>query len=191
MEEYFIRKYMPKCEATTFLQNLESFRCKNNPWTSALKDKKVLVVHPFSELISNQYNNYRNMLYHGTDILPRFDLRTVKAVQTIAGNKDSRFDTWFDALDYMVDESLKQEFDIAIIGCGAYGFPLAAELKKHGKQAFHLGGVTQTLFGIRGKRFDEAEDYSLLRNFYNEYWCHPAEGDKPQGFTNVEGGCYW
>jgi len=54
-------------------------------------------------------------------------LLTLKAVQTIANTKDDRFDTWFDALDYMYNEALKLDFDVALIGCGAYGYPLAAK----------------------------------------------------------------
>ena len=45
---------------------------------------------------------------------------------------------------------MKFDFDVALIGCGAYGFPLAAKLKTAGKQAIHLGGVLQALFGIKG-----------------------------------------
>ena len=42
------------------------------------------------------------------------------------------------------------DYDIALIGCGAYGFPLAAHAKRMGKQAIHMGGSLQLLFGIRG-----------------------------------------
>ena len=41
------------------------------------------------------------------------------------------------------------EFDIAIIGCGAYGMPLSLFVKDLGKKAIHLGGNVQYLFGIR------------------------------------------
>lgn len=34
------------------------------------------------------------------------------------------------------------EFDIAIIGCVDYGFPLAAHIKRIGKQATHIGDAT-------------------------------------------------
>ena len=50
---------------------------------------------------------------------------------------------------------MEEIFDVAIIGCGAYGMPLAAMLKQAGKQAIHLGGATQLLFGIKGKRWEE------------------------------------
>lgn len=81
--------------------------------------------------------------------MPEFELKVLKAVQTLAGGQDDRFTDWFEALDYMYCEALKMEFDVAIIGCGAYGMPLAAKLKQAGKKAVHLGGVTQILFGIK------------------------------------------
>ena len=50
----------------------------------------------------------------------------------------------------MKNQIVKTDFDIAIIGAGAYGFSLAAFIKKIGKKAVHLGGPTQVLFGIKG-----------------------------------------
>ena len=75
-------------------------------------------------------------------------------------------------------------FDIAIIGCGAYGMPLAAYCKQIGKKAVHLGGATQLLFGIKGKRWD---NYSL----YNDYWVRPLESETPRNAGKIESGCYW
>ena len=115
---------------------------------------------------------------------------TLKAIQTLCGEKDERFGTWFDALDYMYKEAMKIDFDIAIIGCGAYGMPLAAMLKKAGKQAIHLGGATQLLFGIKGRRWEENYP-SKIATFFNEYWVYPAESEKPKNASTVEMGCYW
>lgn len=119
-----------------------------------------------------QYQNVREKIfdkaYPGMDVLPKFDLQTIKAVQTISGNRDSRFQTWFEALSWMEEECRKREFYIAIIGCGAYGFPLAASVKRMGKIAVHLGGSTQILFGILGRRWENRKDF--MSNVVNEYW---------------------
>lgn len=95
------------------------------------------------------------------------------------------------ALDWMCQEALKIEFDVAIIGCGAYGFPLAVKLKQAGKQAIHLGGATQLLFGIKGKRWEENPVFGYVQKFFNESWVYPSESEKPQKASVVEGGCYW
>lgn len=107
----------------------------DNPWSSALKGKRVLVIHPFAETIQFQYKR-REALFLNTNILPEFTLFTLKAVQSQAGNK-SEFKDWFEALQWMKDEMDKIDYDICLIGCGAYGFHLAAHCKRRGKQAIH------------------------------------------------------
>jgi hypothetical protein len=113
----------------------------------------------------------------------------LKAVQTIGDNNEFGFDTWFDALKYMYDEAMKRDFDVVIIGCGEYGMPLAAMLKKAGKKAIHLGGVTQCLFGIKGSRWVNSPIDKKIP--MNDYWIYPDESETPSGAQNVEGGCYW
>ncbi len=161
----------------------------SNPWTRALKGKKVLVVHPFSDTITKQYRKREHLFEN--DLLPEFELKTIKAVQSIAGEK-TPFADWFEALDYMKSEINKTDYDICLIGAGAYGFPLAAHVKRMGKKSIHIGGSLQLLFGIRGKRW-ESPDYH--RNNYpgliNKYWVSPSEQEKPTNANKVEDGCYW
>lgn len=159
----------------------------NEPWSYQLKDKKVLLVHPFEDSIKHQFDQ-KDLLYKNPKILPDFELKTIKAVQTIAGQK-SEFETWFDALESMKDQISKTDFDIAIIGCGAYGFPLASFVKDLGKQAIHLGGVTQLMFGIKGKRWEEWQHYTDLRKNDGQEWIFANE--IPENYKKIEGGCYW
>lgn len=121
------------------------------PWTRYLKGKKILVIHPFEDSIKYQYTR-RKEIFSNENILPDFKLITLKAVQTVANTK-SPFNDWFEALNWMEDKINDIEFDIAIIGCGAYGLPLAAYIKQLGKQAIHMAGGTQLLFGILGNRW--------------------------------------
>ena len=130
-------------------------------------------------------------MFPGTSILPEFDLRTLTAVQTIAGERDDRFETWFDALEWMEEEALNIDFDVAIIGCGAYGLPLSARLKEAGKQTIHLGGAVQILFGIKGKRWVEEDRFQYVRDWFNDSWVFPQEKDIPRRAKEVEGGIYW
>lgn len=171
----------------TSLGNLEPYYYPENPWSKDLKGKKVLVIHPFAETIESQYHK-RELIFPGTDILPEFDLVTLKAVQTIAGEVDYRFENWFEALDWMESQISTIDFDVAIIGCGAYGFPLAAKVKDMGKIAIHLGGASQLLFGIKGSRWDSNKK---INRWYNEAWTRPNENDKPKNAGAVESACYW
>ena len=189
-EEYYLNSYGNKQLQTTYLLDLEPWSSPEKPWSAALNGKKVLVIHPFKETIERQYKR-REEIFPGTDILPKFELITLKAVQTVAGEKDNRFSTWFDALEWMYQEAMKIDFDVAIIGCGAYGFPLAAKLKQAGKQAIHLAGATQLLFGIKGKRWEENTAFAYVQKFFNDAWVYPSDEDKPKAANKVEGGCYW
>jgi hypothetical protein len=122
----------------------------SDPWTKVLEGKKVLVVHPFSETIKKQYANRDKLFKH--KVLPTFELKTLKSVVSHAG-ENTQFNNWFVALEYMKTEIDTTDYDICLIGAGAYGFHLAAHVKRMGKKSVHLGGSLQLLFGIKGKRW--------------------------------------
>ena len=179
------------------LRLLEPFWSKK-PWTSALEGKKILVVHPFNKVIEEQYKIRQN-LFKSKDVLPTFkSLVVIKAVQSI-GKGDNRFKDWFEALDYKKNEIDKVDYDICLIGAGAYGFPLAAHVKRKGKKSVHLGGSLQLLFGIKGKRWEDpnygVKEWGVSVGSYselmNEYWVKPGEKFKPKKAEQVEGACYW
>lgn len=158
----------------------------DHPWSRALRGKKVLIIHPFAETIVKQYQR-RMHLWENKDVLPEFELYTIKAVQSIAG-EEVPFKDWFEALHHMEEQMDAIDYDIAIIGCGAYAFHLAAHAKRMGKKAIHFGGATQILFGIKGKRWDELP---AVNKFYNEYWVYPSKEETPKRKESVENGCYW
>jgi hypothetical protein len=186
IEERFLEKNFPKAKRIK-LAELEPY-LQEDPWTEVLEGKKVLVIHPFNNTIEQQYNTTREALFIDSRVLPKFkSLETIKAVQTIAGNA-SDYKDWFAALDYMKAEMEKKDFDTVIIGCGAYGFPLAAHAKRMGKKAIHLGGPTQILFGIKGKRW---LDKPQFKKIINEYFVLPSDEDKVYNAKKVEGACYW
>jgi len=161
----------------------------NAPWSRALEGKKVLVIHPFQKSIEQQYEK-RKLLFKN-NLLPNFELKTIKAVQTLAHEK-SEFKTWFEALDSMKQQMDKIDYDIALIGCGAYGFNLAAHAKRMGKKSFHLGGALQVLFGILGKRYENPKHRDgFYLKLFNEHWTRPTNEEKPQNSKLVENDCYW
>lgn len=165
---------------------MDCFYRQEEPWTQALVGKKILVVHPFAGTIEAQYKK-REFLFENPKVLPEFEkLEIVKAVQSLGGGEE--FASWFDALEYMKCEIEKKDFDIALLGCGAYGMPLAAHIKKMGKKAIHMGGILQFLFGIKGKRYEENASTS---KYINDYFVSPSLSDRPAVADKVEGGCYW
>jgi hypothetical protein len=168
------------------LNDLEPFSVET-PWSMALEGQTVLLVHPFEATIRHQYAN-RHLLFDDPRVLPEFTLKTYKTIQSLAGN-DTGFNTWFDALDHMCSDISKIDFDIALIGAGAYGMSIAAYVKRMGKKAVHMGGITQLLFGIKGGRWDLSPKYS--QHLYNEHWIRPLSEDRPNNYKTVENGSYW
>ncbi len=169
------------------LFDIEPYR-HASPWTQYLAGRDVLIIHPFADTIRSQYSINRQALFSDRLVLPPFRLHTLKAVQSIAGNRPSRFADWFEALDWMFKQALAISANVVILGCGAYGFPLAARLKAAGRKVIHLGGCTQVLFGIRGARWDADPVISKL---YNPFWKRPSASERPPFVEHVEQGCYW
>lgn len=155
---------------------------QDQPWTLGLKGRKVLVIHPFEESIRENYK-IKDKLFGNPEFLPDFELITLKAVQSIAGNK-TPYETWFEALKDMEDKMDRIDYDIALIGAGAYGLALGAHAKRVGKKAVHIGGILQLFFGIKGKAWNKL-------GVYNEHWTSPLETEVPQDFKKVEAGRYW
>jgi hypothetical protein len=99
----------------------------------------------------------------------------------------------------MKSEIDKVDYDICLIGCGAYGFHLAAHVKRTGKKAVHLGGALQLLFGIKGKRWEDPYygvhkwkiPYGSYTNLMNEFWVRPSINETPINAEKVENSCYW
>jgi hypothetical protein len=183
-ESRIIRRFATSAKLAE-LTSLEPYYHKN-PWSRCLKGRKVLVIHPFEQSIRRQFL-HRDKIWQDQRCLPDFELDTIKPPLSDALAK-SGFQDWFDALQYMKTEISKKDFDVAIVGAGAYSLPLVAYIKRKGKSAIHLGGATQTLFGIKGRRWD---NNAFFARSYNDYWSRPLEEETPHNAAVVEDGCYW
>ena len=170
---------------STFLLNLEPYY-HQTPWSKALKGKKVLIIHPMTESIKYQFLHNREKLFRNEEVLPEFRLITLKAKYF----DDPVYDTWDKIYSYYTENIKRIDFDIAIIGCGPWGMPLAAEIKKMGKIAIHLGGATQLLFGITGNRWDKFYP-EFTKEYVNEFWIRPSQEEKPSWAKNYDHNAYW
>lgn len=193
-KEFFLDEYLHKVDKIQ-LMYLDPF-WSERPWTRILEGKKILIVHPFADSIQSQYRK-REFLFKKEKTLPTFkSIQTIKAVQSLGG-QNNNFQDWFEALSYMKSEIDKCDFDICLIGCGAYGFPLAAHVKRLGKKAIHMGGSLQLLFGIMGNRWDHDKPhyengvYIYYAGLANEHWIRPSLSDRPSNHALVENSCYW
>ena len=158
------------------------------PWTSVLRGKRVLVVSPFTDTMVKQYAR-RELLFDNPEVLPEFaELIPLKAVQSIAGTPTD-YPDWFTALDSMKAQMSAIDYDVALIGCGAYGMHLAAHAKRMGRIGIHTAGWTQMLFGIYGNRW--LNDEPQFKRFINPNWVRPSAEETPANAKTIENGCYW
>ena len=157
------------------------------PWSAALKHRRVLVVHPFASSIQRQFQLNRFAIFDNPNVLPEMDLQVLAPPQTLAPLTGG-YATWLEAFAHLKETVLQQDFDVALLGCGAYGLPLGAAIKATGRQAIHLGGALQVLFGIRGRRWEQLPEISALMN---DNWVRPTQQETPASASRVDEGCYW
>ena len=193
-ENYFIDKCSSKNMLVALPDLTHPWRMQTL-WTHGLAGKRVLVVHPFASTIESQYQK-RERLFPGKELLPEFTLLTYRPVMSIGEYRDERFASWFDALEFMFGEIAGLSFDAALLGCGAYGFPLAVRIHERlGKTAIHIGGTLQLFFGIMGRRWDGSRfgrgvDEEFLP-YYSTDWVYPSAEETPAEAGKVEYGPYW
>jgi len=185
-EDAVVSRYAPQA-ALCELRDLEPYY-HPAPWSQYLAGRRVLVVHPFASTIEAQFKNQRRKLFLDPMVLPEFQLITILPPQTLAGNNGG-YESWSVALGHLCQEVAKRDFEVAIVGCGAYGLPLGAFVKSQlQRPCIHLGGATQLLFGVSGLRWEKMASF---RPLINEHWRRPAVEERPSNWQKVENGCYW
>jgi len=179
------KRFAPRASLTE-IDALEPYY-NDRPWSRHLAGKRVLVLSPFAATIEAQYRR-RNQIWRAKpDVLPEFELRTVR-VPLSSYLVKPQYPDWFAGLDAMCRQMAAEPFDAALIGAGAWSIPLAAHAKSLGAWAIHLGGVTQILFGVKGRRWEGNE---RIMAFCNEAWVHPSAAETPHNAEALEGGCDW
>jgi hypothetical protein len=168
------------------IRSLEPYY-SNEPWSEVLSGKRVLVLHPFVDTINKQCQRRLEIWPGQPEILPAFELMTIKTPLSAARVK-SPFSDWFETVSYLKSRMESLTFDVAVVGAGAYSLPLVVHARKLGKIGIHLGGATQILFGIKGLRWDR---HPVISTFYNSAWRRPSNEETPQENFDPEVGGYW
>lgn len=190
-DEYLIKNYNPNITPVEIQCMGDHIAFLPDPWTLALRHKKILVIHPFAASIEQQYAK-RKLLFAQKEVLPEFELLTLPAVLSNGGaSVKLPYQDWFEALAHMCEQIDQLDFDVALVGAGAYGMFLAAHCKKIGKQALHLGGALQLLFGIKGGRWEKEYPPEFSARLFNEHWRKPSAEETPPEAEKVENACYW
>lgn len=184
-QEYILNKYN-KNAVKILNKSVEPFYF-DTPWSAELKDKKVLVINPFAKSFKEQYLK-REKIWSNIEVLPKMKLTLYKNIQSAGGA--GPHNNWVESLNYMKEEISKLDFDIALLGCGAYGMPLSSFIKTIlNKTSIYIGGGIQILFGVIGNRWLDSRQ--AAGKYFNEHWIRPSPEERPPAFYTIEGGCYW
>ncbi|WP_232630421.1 hypothetical protein [Methylobacterium sp. Leaf118] len=170
------------------LLHIDSFEpwYHRDPWSGALSGKRVVVLHPFAATIERQYARRREV-WENREILPEFDLRTVRMPLSPA-LAPPRYGSWHEQFDHLLGEIESRPYDVVIVGAGGISLPVSAQACASGKVGFHMGGLTQILFGILGRRWEKSAAVAAQRNVA---WVRPSGDEAPATARKVEQGCYW
>ena len=158
------------------------------PWSAALEGKTVLIIHPFEESIRSQYAR-RRQVWPDARMLPDFaELKTVKVPISAVGRHPHRdFLETLEVLQQAVEAA--QPFDVALMGCGGYGLPLAAYIRGNlSRSAIYVGGGLQLMFGITGSRWLGRAD---MKPWVNEFWVRPSASETPVNAIQFERASYF
>ena len=166
----------------------EPFFIKENNWLKSLNKTNVLVISPFENTINKQFERFDEVWNSEVTFNT---LKTLRCPYSpyVSGTKE--YESYFDALSDMQLRLLDLEFDLAIVGAGAYSLPLLKTIKMMGKTGVHLGGATQLCFGIKGSRWSQDPNFKNSEFYNRESWIAPLESDTPKNNKLVENGCYW
>jgi hypothetical protein len=160
-----------------------------NPWTFALKGKKILLISAFNESLQKQILIRENI--YGIDLFPECTFTLIKPPQTQGSQPSKDFYNEFQNFCKKLD-LIKNDYDIALVSCGGYGNLVCDYIyENHNKSAIYIGGVLQMYFGILGNRWIR-ERSDIVNMYFNEkYWVRPLDSEKPLNYSSVEGSCYW
>ena len=166
------------------------------PWTTKLQGKKVLVISPFEKTIKTQWSKKELVWDDAVDKMNGFELVDVIKAPFHPMVDDTNLngkESWYEVAEMYMNKMDQYDYDVVLIGAGAYAPVLADHAKKSGKIGITICGALQLLFGIMGPRWVDYPCYFPWKKMFNEHWIYPLNDDKPKNnhlMTSIENS-YW
>lgn len=168
---------------------------ESNCYLRFFEGKKILFISPFADLLKSRANkdtfeavwlNIGKKWFWPSEVNAyEIPYSYVTSVNTYKKYKNSM------NLFYSICTNIgEMDFDMAFIGAGALGLPIASHLKNQGKIAISLGGHLQVLFGVRGSRWSNDEFWTT--NYINHHWIEMPKKYHPEKKSILtDNGAYW
>lgn len=158
------------------------------------KGKKILLISPYAEFIATRakadiYDSVwrtsgKKWFKPSAIECLKIPYSYITATETHALYRDS-----VDLYKTICSQISKYEFDIALIGAGALGMPLANYIKSLGKVGISLGGHLQVIFGVAGARWRRDPEW---QKYINPAWVDVPSSYQPMDKNDLtDQGAYW
>jgi len=168
---------------------------EKNCYLRFFEGKKILFISPFGDLLKSRANKdifeavwlSIGKKWFWPSEVNAFEIPYSYVTSVNTYKKYTNSMTLFDSICTNINEL---DYDIAFIGAGALGLPIASHLKNQGKIAISLGGHLQVLFGIGGGRWNKDEFWTT--NYINERWIEMPKKYNPENKSILtDNGAYW
>ena len=163
-------------------------------YLALFENKKILLISPYAEFLAARAksNIYEEVWYTckkqwfnplGIDHL-NIPYSYITATNTRALYRNS-----IELYQVICAQISGYDFDIALIGAGALGMPLANFIKSMGKVGISLGGHLQIIFGVAGARWRRDPEW---QQYINSAWLDVPAIFQPLDKNNLtDQGAYW
>jgi hypothetical protein len=190
VQNFLIKQYSKNVLHNRVLEPFYSILEKEKPWTHKLLGKRVLIVNPFITSIKKNIDANFQMFNHEKLFLDGQDFVFYKSFNCLANNRPHK--NWIETFEIMCNDIKEIEFDIALLGCGGYGLPLANFIyEKMNKSAIYIGGGLQLLFGIMGQRWGNNDMWKKIMNESQSQFIRPSGDEIIKNKNMIENACYW
>jgi hypothetical protein len=157
-----------------------------------LRDKKILIVCPFAELLRERAQKEVFEAVWAKTGKKWFHPGSIDAVEFpygVCAETRQRYASASVLIDEINREISRRDFDVALIGAAGMAIPIASYVKSLGRIAIDLGGHLQVLFGVIGKRWREQEEWR--ERYFNDAWIDMPARYRPAETDVCDRGAYW
>lgn len=197
-EQEILKAYQWSCKQVNYLamEPIRQLDAKQRKcYLNLFQDKKILILSPFAKFL--QFRATKGIYEQAWNKIEKkwFYPKSIQSIEfpysyKAAKPEQSAFKNSFELFDYICQEINKIDFDVALIGAGALGIPLATHIKSLDKIGLSLGGHLQVIFGVSGARW--RNDPEWVNDYLSEYWVDvPLNYHPPLKKRLTDGGAYW
>ncbi len=159
-------------------------------WLELLRGRRVLIVCPCADFLRDRARADIYEAAWSSAGKRWFEPAAVSSIELPYGfdpATQARYGSALELLDEVAAAIDELDFDVALIGAGGLGIPLAAHVKATGHVGLSLGGHLQVMFGVFGGRWLRRPEWR--ERIINDAWVRLPDRYRPDPAWTAED--YW